>query len=369
MNTTLNETDFGRLIYDEWISSPELNIVIIVKSYVLPVVLFTGIVGNVVAAAMLPLRGPTAAVRVLLGAYLVHQVALLCVSGGTDWLAEVTRSKHVSNTADWCCRLWQFLHGVAEHGAIWCAAAATFERATAALRTSFAAKLAAAAVDVGVVVGGIHAMWTYELTTAGCYVDLQRLDFQTIVWPWFAAVAYQYVPIIVLVVFGLVAATGNRAKPLGNADADTDPMFAGKRRSDGGGGGDDAPPDQRPVLPPAGDAANRREPSSLLVTVLVLAGCQVCASLPVVVVELLKMAAPVALQTRRGFVRFMFARELAKMANTFNAGATYVVMYATIASLRRRTGAKTRELGRRCLRLLRGGATDKNQPSSVEARL
>ena len=45
----------------------------------------------------------------------------------------------------------------------------------------------------------IHALWIYELLPNNqCGIDVQRRDFEAVVWPWISAIVNVYIPLMAL---------------------------------------------------------------------------------------------------------------------------------------------------------------------------
>ena len=57
----------------------------------------------------------------------------------------------------------------------------------------------------------IHALWIYELLPNNlCGIDLQRRDFEAVVWPWVSAIVNVYVPLTVSAVLTVLLVSRTR---------------------------------------------------------------------------------------------------------------------------------------------------------------
>jgi len=57
----------------------------------------------------------------------------------------------------------------------------------------------------------VHSLWIYELLPNNqCGVDLQRRDFEAVVWPWISAIVNVYLPIVVSATMSILLAVRPR---------------------------------------------------------------------------------------------------------------------------------------------------------------
>lgn len=194
--------------YDYFESSTELYFLVRFQSYLPPLLIITGSLGNI--APILALHRPGLAhhsIGLYLSAYLVVSTGYLYAGCGLDWLSHVTGLPNVSHLADWTCRLWKFVFGVVRHSVDWLLVAMVTDRVIATRRalaayrpvlcTTFVARVAIVGVFVGLTVIAIHAMWIYGLTMdpdGSCGIDERQRDLGSIAWPWLSAVTLSYIP-------------------------------------------------------------------------------------------------------------------------------------------------------------------------------
>lgn len=145
-------------------------------------------------------------------AYAVANLLTLNLMLGIGWFCFAFNKIYVSNLTDWSCRLWSFLTNVITYSGIWFVVAMNIDRLLFTLSRSsaqghcsvFSAKAAVTAIVIGLVVVSIHAMWTFELQPHGCYVPFQQGDIHILIWPWWSATVYTYLPLFLIISINLV---------------------------------------------------------------------------------------------------------------------------------------------------------------------
>ena len=141
---------------------------------------------------------------------------MLYIGCGLDWFSHVTETTYIAHFSDWLCRVWQFIYNVIIYAAGWIVVSMSIDRFIIVwhprqapyMCTVFMAKLVTIIILIGLVVVSIHAMWTYELTAQGCYIDPMQQDFQTIAWPWISATICSYIPLVLIFIFQIMLLIG-----------------------------------------------------------------------------------------------------------------------------------------------------------------
>ena len=189
---------------DYWFCSQEYYIHNMLKTWAPPLMIVSGSVGNAIAFIVLSRRNIRKwSICIYLAVFALCNTLVLYVGCGLDWVAHITETPYVANLADWICRLWQFVFNVIIYTASWVVVAMISDRFVSVclptkaklVCTVFISKLVCILIVVFLIVISIHAMWTYELTPNGCYIDPAQRDFQSISWPYISAILYSYVPL------------------------------------------------------------------------------------------------------------------------------------------------------------------------------
>lgn len=219
-NPDLNDTYLGAGVhednfqdfYKQLFASPEMRLGELLVRYVLPIIIILGNINNFIVLFVLrrhKLRSNS--VAFYLSAFAIANLCVLDLMLGITWLCGVFEMTHITMLADWTCRLWTFISNVITYSGIWLVLAASVDRLVymrwpnkaQSYCTLFAAKTVVSFVLIGLVVVSIHAMWTYELHEQGCFVSYNQ-DLHTIIWPWWSATVYSYIPLILLLILSLV---------------------------------------------------------------------------------------------------------------------------------------------------------------------
>ncbi|GFR65843.1 FMRFamide receptor-like [Elysia marginata] len=183
--------------------------------YANPMLIVLGNISNLLALIVLRRKKfKRSSVAFYLAAYAVANLLVLNLMLGLSWALYIFELKHVTYIADWTCRLWMFLSNVITYTGIWIVVAMNVDRLiyltprsnTQAHCTRFSAKVVVVVIVVLLIVVSIHAMWTYELRRHGCFVAFERNDLHTIIWPWWSAAVYSYIPLFSLIALNVVQA-------------------------------------------------------------------------------------------------------------------------------------------------------------------
>ncbi|KAK3772977.1 hypothetical protein RRG08_036311 [Elysia crispata] len=183
--------------------------------YANPMLIILGNISNLVALIVLKRKKfKRSSVAFYLAAYAVANLLVLNLMLGLSWMFYIFELKHVTYIADWTCRLWMFLSNVVTYSGIWIVVAMNVDRLiyltprsnTQAHCTRFSAKVVVVVIIILLIVVSIHAMWTYELRMHGCFVAFERNDLHTIIWPWWSAAVYSYIPLFSLIALNVVQA-------------------------------------------------------------------------------------------------------------------------------------------------------------------
>ena len=196
-----------------WSDSVERHITNWMQTYVPPLLILFGTIGNILSFWALRRSPKQCSVFFYMALYALTNTLNLYVACGLSWISHITGTPYIANLADWLCKVWQFFFSVMRYTSTWLVLAMVFDRFVYlaipswahSFCTKFTAKILSCLIITVLVVIGIHAMWTYELTEShGCIIDNERRDFQTIVWPWFAASMHTYLPTIFIIAFDAV---------------------------------------------------------------------------------------------------------------------------------------------------------------------
>lgn len=205
----INESSFYDLLYNH----RDIKMRDDLLRYMTPVVIVTGNLSNLLALFVLRRKKLSRnSVCFYMCAYAVANLLTLNLMLGIGWFCFAFNKIYVSNLTDWSCRLWSFLTNVITYSGIWFVVAMNIDRLLFTLSRSsaqghcsvFSAKAAVTAIVIGLVVVSIHAMWTFELQPHGCYVPFQQGDIHILIWPWWSATVYTYLPLFLIISINLV---------------------------------------------------------------------------------------------------------------------------------------------------------------------
>ena len=204
-NVTEEPDTYYTISFDQyWYCSKQYHLHDVIKTWAPPVMIVSGSVGNALAFVVLSRSNIRQwSICVYLAIFALCNTLVLYVGCGLDWVAHITETPYVANRADWICRLWQFIFNVIIYTSGWLVVAMMIDRFVTVcvpakarvVCTVFIAKVVCILIVVFLVVISIHAMWTYELTENGCYIDPEQRDFQYITWPYISAILYSYMPL------------------------------------------------------------------------------------------------------------------------------------------------------------------------------
>lgn len=195
------------LFYEQLINHSDIKMRDDISRFMTPVIIVLGNVSNLLALFVLrrkKLRRNS--VCFYMCAYAVANLFVLNFMLGIAWICYAFNTRYVAILTDWSCRLWTFLTNVITYCGIWFVVAMNIDRllytttrsASQSQCTVFSAKAAVTAIMTGLVVVSIHAMWTYELQPHGCYIPFEQEDVHIIIWPWWSATVYTYLPLFLI---------------------------------------------------------------------------------------------------------------------------------------------------------------------------
>lgn len=205
--------------YESNEASSHLFVFLSVYTYLAPVLVLCGGLGNI--SALLVLLRPCFnghSMSLYLSVFAGANTVYLFAGFGLEWLSQAAALPLVAHLADWTCRVWRFAFEVVRHLPDWLLVAAVADRLVAtrpslafhraAYCKRFVAKVVVVGVSVGVTSVGIHAMWTYGKTETGdCEIDQRDFEAASVAWPLFSAVTLSYVPKLILLVTTPLLAT------------------------------------------------------------------------------------------------------------------------------------------------------------------
>lgn len=202
----LNETIY---YYDNVTQNPSDSVSDFMYIFVCPTVGLVGIIGNILAFAILlrqPMKGFS--VSVYLAAYCLSGFLQWIVNIGPDWIIYMTNSSYFRNMSDISCRFWQFLTHFVTFSGLWFLTGATVDRIIAlwlptksqVMCTVFMAKNSLVFIIIGLTVVSIHALWLYVLKGDYCEQedDVHLLPY----WAWVSSLVLQLLPSLLLFIFG-----------------------------------------------------------------------------------------------------------------------------------------------------------------------
>jgi hypothetical protein len=217
-NTTNNMT---KLIPHFGIQHDELSFEKVFEIYIVPVLVVFGTIGNLLILLTVRQRNMSNwSICFYLAAYAVVNIIILVPMSGLEWLCKVTGTKYVTELTDWTCKLWQFVMGVSIYSGIWFMYAMLVDQyiviwlphKAQSMCTIFMAKFATVIIVIGLIVVSIHAIWTYELFSNGCFVSPAQNDILTIVWPWVSLSCYCIIPLLLIIIFIVLVIYGSFTK-------------------------------------------------------------------------------------------------------------------------------------------------------------
>lgn len=199
--------------YDLLINHSDIKMRDDILRYTTPVIIVIGNLSNLMALFVLrrkKLRKNS--VCFYMCAYAMANLFILNLMLGVAWFCFTFNKVYVTNLTDWSCRLWSFITNVVTYSGIWFVVAMnidrllyTTSRTSGKLRCSvFSAKAAVLAIMTGLIVVSIHAMWTFELQPHGCYVPFYQEDIHVLIWPWWSATVYTYLPLFLIIAITVV---------------------------------------------------------------------------------------------------------------------------------------------------------------------
>ena len=217
-------------ITDLWISSPEYALGLVLRTYLLPVIVALGTIGNVLSIVVLSRKNlRQTALCFYIAVFCITNTLVLYMGCGLDWLALVSKKPHIPNLADWICKLWKFVFNVILYSVGWMVVAMTIDRfiyiwhpiKAQQMCTVFIAKVSTVFIFIGLISISIHAMWSYYLSPATvCVLDHTLHAFQTKIWPWISACVYVYLPTSLIIIFSIFLLTSLIGRPFSNSHQD-----------------------------------------------------------------------------------------------------------------------------------------------------
>ena len=256
----------------------------------------------------------------LLQIYAVTNTLVLYVGCGVDWFSHVTQTRYIANFFDWLCRVWQFIYNVIIYGAGWIVVSMSIDRFIIVWQprqapymcTVFMAKLVTIIILIGLVVVSIHAMWTYELTSQGCSIDVMQDDFQTIAWPWISATLCSYIPLVLIFIFQIILLIG--------------------------------------LVYPRSEAAsvtnmNQTTQDQLTKLALIISVVYLALNLPIIIVNLMEYANSSARYFNyRKTARLFLARTACQTISCLNCAVSFVLYFAMVPQMRKELMTLVRKL-------------------------
>lgn len=199
--------------YEQLLAHPDIRMRDDLLRYVTPVLIVFGNFSNLLALIVLRRKNLRPhSVCFYMTAYAVANILVLELIMGITWLCFVLEKTYIGSITDWSCRLWTFISNVIIYCGIWFVVVLTIDRfiylcqprKAASYCTVFTAKFIVLTVLVGLLVISIHAMWTFDLQPQGCFVSSEQQDLHTLIWPWWSASIYSYLPLAMLFFINIV---------------------------------------------------------------------------------------------------------------------------------------------------------------------
>lgn len=174
-------------------------------AFILPVFIVMGIIGNSITLCVFRRdRMRKMSVCFYLSAYALDNILTTLVTSFMEWIHMVVATPHITHWTDWGCKLWQFSIRVVIYAGAWIIVAMTADRflslwypkKSVTVCTVFWAKFAVSLILIGLVFVSVHAMWTYEVITEGCFPAQGDLHAQ--IWPWLSGGCYSFLPLALI---------------------------------------------------------------------------------------------------------------------------------------------------------------------------
>ncbi|KAI8759454.1 cysteinyl leukotriene receptor 1 [Biomphalaria glabrata] len=211
-NNTYSPTES---FYEQFLNRSEFKMREDLFRYVSPVVILLGNITNIIALFVLRRKKlRRTSVCFYMCAYALANLCVLNLMLGVIWMCDMFQLEYVTYIADWTCRLWTFVNNVFTYCGLWFVVAMNIDRLIFLTSRSnaqshctvFSAKASVMAIMVGLIVVSIHAMWTYELQSQGCFVAFEPYDLHKVIWPWLSATVYSYLPLSLLICLNVAQA-------------------------------------------------------------------------------------------------------------------------------------------------------------------
>nr|KAG5712729.1 hypothetical protein BaRGS_029784 [Batillaria attramentaria] len=194
-------------LYEDLLAHPNIRMRDELLRYLTPVLIVFGNFSNLLALIVLRRKNlRQQSVCFYMAAYAVANILVLDLILGIQWFCFVLEKTYIAMLTDSLCRLWTFATNVIIYCGIWFVVMMSIDRfiylcyahKATSYCTVFAAKAIVVIVMIGLIVVSIHAMWIFELQPQGCFVSYEQQDLHTMIWPWWSATIYSYLPLALL---------------------------------------------------------------------------------------------------------------------------------------------------------------------------
>ncbi len=294
----------------------------ILKTYVPPLLIVIGSIGNVLAFVVLTRKNLRQwPICYYLSILTIVNTLVLYFGCGLDWLSYVTGIPYIVALADWICRIWQFMFNVIRYFTNWLMAAMTIDRFLTMwlphkaqhLCTVFMAKVVTIIILIGLIVISVHALWIFELVNGRCSFGIHG-EFHTLetVWPWVSAVMYSYVPTVIVFVMMSLMLIG-----LCHPNVCLDPTPAQNR---------------------------------FTAIVIILAILFILLTLPMIIINLIQYGKPPWMANQNAMIKLWMAAEISQVLSCINHSVTFVLYFAMLPMLRTELCCMVQRLVAQCHR-------------------
>ena len=189
----------------------------ILYQYVMPIVLSTGIVSNIITLCTFRAKKfKGSSIAFYMRTYSVTNILCLVIAFGLDWLYTVTNHREIASLSPLGCKFYTFISVVLVFYGPWLLVAMTIDRYVsrkystlrATMTSTFMAKIATVFISVGVAVVSVHAMWISELHRDVCGLDFDKssvhASLHSEIFHWLHIICNLYLPTILLLTLNVM---------------------------------------------------------------------------------------------------------------------------------------------------------------------
>lgn len=128
MQLYAHEQNLTNMINHHWLRSTEYQIAAGMQTYLPPILIVFGTLGNVLSFCVLRKSSKQCSVFYYMALYALTNTLNLYVACGLSWISHITQTPYIANIADWMCKIWQFVFNVMRYTSTWLVVAMAFDR-------------------------------------------------------------------------------------------------------------------------------------------------------------------------------------------------------------------------------------------------